>query len=462
MISTLSGTQRFHRELTARSIRCLRMGLVMMLAVLLAVLPATARAASLIRDPDIEYALERVAEPVLRAAGLAGQVRVLVVNDDSLNAFVIDNNNIYIHSGMLMRMSEPDMLQAVIAHEAAHITNGHLTRRMANLGAAQNIALLGLALAVAAGALTGEAGAAAGIALGSQSSAIRGFLSHTREEETAADRTGARYMAAAGVDIRGAVRVHEMFEGQENLNRSRQDPYMQSHPLTRDRLRAMRSMAEIQKGATATPDETRYWFDRARGKTSAFMRAPKWTMRRAHDSASPDITLMREAVAYHLLHDRANAIAKLDQAIAMRPDDAFFWELKGQILLESRQFNAAVDAYARAVELAPDNALCLGGLGRALLAAGRPKEALEQLEKSRSRDFRDGRVLRDLGAAYAQLGDNGMASLATAERYALSGKIKDAGFHATRAMALLPQGSNGWRRAQDIEYAAKRAEARKK
>ena len=170
---------------------------------------------------------------------------------------------------------------------------------------------------------------------------------------------------------------------------------------------------------------------------------------------------MREAIAYHRQSNQSKSVATLNKAISLRPNDPFLYELKGQFLLESRKFTAALSAYKRAVDLAPRNALCLSGYGRALLAAGKPKQALKVLEKARARDFRDARLLRDLGAAYAQTGQNGMASLATAERYALQGRMKDAGIHAKRATGLLSRGSGPWRRASDIESAAQRAAKRK-
>ncbi|MEL7115888.1 MAG: peptidase M48, partial [Pseudomonadota bacterium] len=51
---------------------------------------------------------------------------------------------------------------------------------------------------------------------------------------------------------------------------------------------------------------------------------------------------------------------------------------------------------------------------------------------------------------YARAGNNGMASLVTAERYALVGNLKTALVHAKRASGLLAQGSPGWIRAQDV------------
>src|SRR5690606_2173649 len=97
----------------------------------------------------------------------------------------------------------------------AHIANGHLTRRPQNMRNARTAAGLGMALAAAAGAVSGNAQAAAGIALGSQSTAARLFFSHTRAEESSADNAGVRYMLRAGRDPSGAVQVMDIFRGQE-------------------------------------------------------------------------------------------------------------------------------------------------------------------------------------------------------------------------------------------------------
>jgi predicted Zn-dependent protease len=79
-------------------------------ALCLVALPA--RAVSLIRDADIEYSLMQLAAPILRAAGLGpNSVKILLIDDRSLNAFVIDRSAIYIHTGMLTRLKRAEALQ---------------------------------------------------------------------------------------------------------------------------------------------------------------------------------------------------------------------------------------------------------------------------------------------------------------------------------------------------------------
>ncbi|MFT4962010.1 MAG: putative Zn-dependent protease [Paracoccaceae bacterium] len=419
-------------------------------------------AITLLRDAGIEHALSQLAAPILRSAGLSPtRVRILVVDDSKLNAFVVDNRTIFLNYGLIQRVQSAGALQAVIGHEAAHIANGHIARRMSNMQSARTAAGLGMLLAVVAAA-AGSTEAAGGIAAGTSSSALRSFLKHTRTEEAAADRTAASYLRSAGISPQGLVDLHQIFYGQEALSVGRQDPYMQSHPLTRDRIRAAQAYVAAYGGSAKADPESEYWFSRARGKLSAYNRAPKWTLRRAHEENSDDIRLMREAVAYHRNRDLAPALRAIDAAIALRPDDAYYYDLKGQILMESRKTTSAIAAYRTAVSLAPGEAMIQGGYGRAILASGQPKTALGPLEKSRSRDFRDTRVLRDLSLAYAKTGQTGMAAMVTAERYALQGRMPDAGRQARRASNLLPRGSAPWQRAQDVLIAAERFEKRKK
>ena len=442
---------------------CARLALCVVAVVLAFAAPS--RAQTLIRDAEIEYALQQLSKPLAAAAGLnSSRLKIIILKDDSLNAFVADTNAIFLHSGLIMKLDSAEELQAVIAHEMAHIANGHIARRHANFKVANRTAIIGTILGAAVGAASGNAKAGAGLVAGAQSSSQRLFFSHTRAEESAADQSGARFMARAGISPKAMADVLEIFRGQEALIGARQDPYVRTHPLTTERLRRVRGYAAAYPVDAGKNSSTEYWFARARGKLGAFLQNPRFTLRKVGKKDQSDAALMMRAVAYHKTPDLDNALREINALIARRPNDAFLYDLKGQILLESRRFAPSVTAYAQAIKLAPDHPLILGGYGRALLAL-KTKEgdrrALKVLQKARAGDDLSAGVLRDLAVAYARSGQNGQASLSTAERYALSGRLNDAALHAKRASDLLPNGSTGWRRAQDILAAAKTAEKRR-
>jgi predicted Zn-dependent protease len=426
--------------------------------VLMLILAHPARAVSLIRDADIEHSLDQLAAPVLRAAGLnPNNVRILVVNDSGLNAFVINGRAIFIHSGLLQRLTTAEQVQAVIAHEAAHIANGHISRRLTNLRGANTAAGFGLALALAVAIASDNPRAAGGVAAGAAGAAQRQFFTHTRAEESAADQSSIRYLLRAGINPAGALEVQDLFRGQEALSVSHQDPYARTHPLTSDRIRALRGLIAATPGDASPDANAQFWFARAQGKLSAFMQNPGWTLRRVRNDDSP-VGQMRRAVAYHRQADTSRAISTMQGLLARYPNDAYWHELFGQILLESRQVAPAVQAYRNAVSLNSNEPLILGGYGRALLAqntAQSSSEAVRILERARARDGQSSAILRDLGQAYARTGKPGLASLATAEHYALQGRLDDAIVHATRASDSLPRGSAPWQRAQDVLSAAR-------
>jgi len=428
-------------------------------ALLFAAAPRPAQAQGLIRDAEIERTLGMIANPVLRAAGLSPKrVNIYIINDRRLNAFVAGGDNIFLHTGLLQRLETIDQVRAVIAHEAGHLAGGHQGLRGAHLRRAQGTAALGMILAAAAAAAGAppEIGIAAGVTGGQVAERI--LLAHSRAEESAADHAALTYLAAAGSDPRAMLEVMDIFQGQEILSSRHSDPYVRTHPLWTERIRHMRDRALNMARGTAPGAADRHWHRRMVAKFDAFLLPPDRVLRDYAGNTEYDV--LARAIALHRRPAPAKARAAMDALLKARPDDAFHHELNGQFLLESGNAQAAAQAYRRAAALAPDQPLILSGLGRALIAidtSAATREALEVLTRARKSDKADATALRNLAIAHARLGNPGQASLATAERMMLSGRPADAAIHAGRAQKQLSAGSPGWRQADDILRAARRA-----
>lgn len=444
----------------------LKRGLAAIAAAMIAtpLFAAPAAAQTLIRDAEIERTLSRLADPIFEAAGVGpNAIDIFIVSDANLNAFVFGGRNMVFNTGLLARIERPEALMSVIAHETGHITGGHLTRRSVNAQNLQGPATVGLLLALIAGAAAGSPELAIAGAAGSQTAAQRSFLAYTRAEEASADQAGATYLERAGIDPTYALDVLRIFRGQEVFQAGNVDPYALTHPLSAERIALLqdRAASTNARGGRVS-DDLAYWHLRMRAKLSAFLNRPNRTLSQLEEAEDPDseINKMRRAIALHLLPDPPAALAAVDELIALRPEDPYYWELKGQIFFESGRAPEAIEPYRKAVSLAPDEPLIRGGLGRALLAAddvGNVDEALRELETASRAGAANPSILRDLALAYARSGDNARASLATAERYALQGASRDALIHANRALDQLPVGSPGWLRADDIRAVAERA-----
>lgn len=419
--------------------------------------PAQAQSRTFIRDAEIESTLRRLSDPIFQAAGLdPASIDIFLLQDGTLNAFVAGGRTMVLNTGLLQRFPQAETLIGVIAHETGHISGGHVTRRAAMARELRGPALMAVILGTAAAAAAGGGQAAAAAAIGGQGAVQRIMTAYTRAEEAAADQAAVSYMTRAGVDPEGMLAILRLFKGQEVFRSDRIDPYLLSHPLSSERISLLedRIARSTARGATLDP-QIAYWHERMRAKLDGFIDRPERVLARVQQSDQPDseFNLYRRAIAEHKAARADVALQTLDRLLRLRPDDPFYWELRGQILFESARPAEAIEPLRRAVALAPAEPLIAGLLGRALLAAGGPRaeaEALATLQRAARDDPGEPMLLRDLAQAYARAGDDGMAALTTAERMAMTGSPRDAAMMARRAMDLLPQGSPGWLRADDL------------
>lgn len=428
------------------------------LAVLILAGSTSARARDFIRDAEIEETIRELGGPLFAMAGLTpASVRVYIVNDSSLNAFVAGGQNIFLNTGLLMATDGPNQLIGVIAHETGHITGGHLARTHDALRNASAQTILSFVLGAAA-AIAGQGQAAGAIVTGGAQVAQRAFLTYSRVQEASADQAALQFLDATGHSARGLAEFFEKLGDQEALLTANQDPYVRTHPLTPERVAAVR--AHIARSPISDKEENPELVlahARMKAKLTAFLLSPVQAFRQypLEDKSLP--ARYAHAIAYHRQRDPAAAIAAVDGLIAESPDDPYFHELKGQFLLENGDPDAAIAPYAEAVRLRPDEVLLRLGLGQAQVSAkseAHLDDALINLQRAVRMSPRDASGWRWLAMAYGRKGDIPNASLATAERYILIGRYRDAIGQADRAQRLLPEGSPAQLRAQDIKQAA--------
>ena len=432
-------------------------------AILLAVLAGTAlpsnlaaRGLPLIRDAEIERAIRAYSTPIFGAIGVDGNdVRVHIVNSRQLNAFVAGGRHIFINTGLLLEAEDAGMVIGVLAHETGHIVGQHLTQLRSALREAQIKQIITFILAAGAGAASGD-GQAAGAVASLGSSIVSGTLyRYTRSMESEADAFALTTLDRMGMSARGLARLMERLMSQEALRGALQDPYLRTHPLTRSRLdRIRRHMDRSPHTDKPTPARFRTMHARLRAKLQGFLSSPGNIIARYGGKAVALESRYALAVAYHRAGRLEKALSTVEGLIREAPRDAFFHELKGQILLERGLAHRAARAYATAVDLAPREALIRGAYAHALLETGEPDRvpaALRHLIEATSADktFASGWRLR--AVAHGRLRQIGESAAALAEYYLLIGDLGEAHRQVRRAERLLRPGSSSWRRIQDIK-----------
>ncbi|MCW5749656.1 MAG: M48 family metallopeptidase [Alphaproteobacteria bacterium] len=427
---------------------------------------AQQRRIALVRDAEIEHIIRVYATPIFAAAGLdPDAVSVHLVNDRSLNAFVTNGQRIFMHTGLLMRAETPQQVIGVLAHETGHISGGHIARSEEALRNAYIESLIATVLgaaAIAAGAASGSgrdgADAGAAIILGGQQMAQRGFLAFSRTQESAADQAGLTYLERTGQSGRGLMEFLKILGDQEALLAQRQDPYVRTHPISRERLDALRTRVEASPFAnTPSPPEHVEMHARTQAKLVGFLEPLGTTLRRYPLSDTSLPARYARAIAYYRQPDMDRALAEIDGLLAERPKDPFFWELKGQMLFENGRIAESVVAYDESVRLRPRDPVLLYALGQARIATEDPAEtqrAVQILEEAVRLDPRQPGAWFQLSIGYGRIGRLGEAHLASAERALLTGRVLDARQQAERAKGRLPPGSPAALRADDIIFIA--------
>jgi len=436
---------------------------VMLLSNLLTAASAAAQPYSgpritVIRDAETETLLRTFANPLFRAAGVdPNLVRIIVIRDNAINSFVSTGNLMFVNTGLITKADSASEMVGVIAHETGHIAGGHLARLPEAMRAAMIESLVAVLVGAAAGVAT--RGPGIGAAIGGQTMAQRNFLSFSRSIEQSADQAAVAILDANHWSAQGMLDLFRQLEGQEALASGLQDPYVLTHPLSKERREFVQDhIAHSPYSKNGLPEGWEAAFQMVRAKLSAFLDPSSNTLHKvsANDSSAP--ARYARAIAYYRLGHLAEALPLLDGLLAEQPNNPWLYELKGQVLFENGRVRDSLTPYREAVRLAPEQPQIRMALAHAMVESGDPlllRPAVQQLQSAleRERDSADG--WRTLGTAWGKLGDIGQANLALAEEAMLNGDIPTARALATRAEKQLPAGPAKMR-AGDISNAVKK------
>ena len=441
--------------------RALARFVALLIAFSLTAQPAMAQ--SILRDAETEALLRDLADPLVEAAGLRpGNVDVVLVNDPSINAFVAGGQVVYLHSGLINAADSANEVQGVIAHELGHITGGHVINTD-GASAAQTISILSLLIGVAMTA-AGGGDAAMGAIMAGQRAAMGKYLAFNRTQESSADAAGAQFLSDAGITGKGSLEFFGKLLNQEyrySRSQSEEAGFNRTHPLSGDRIARLREVYEKDPAWNTPPDpQLQARFERVRAKLYGYLAEPARTLK-AYPVTRTDIPARyARAYAYHKDARIDQALAETDALIASDPDNPYFLELRGQVLLESGRPDEALPALRRATELTQNEPLIASLFGHALIATedrSHYDEAESVLRAAVAKDRRNPFAWYQLGMVYAAKGDMPRAHLASAEQQVMQRQYIEALRSAQLAESALPEGSADWLRAQDVRMQAQAA-----
>jgi predicted Zn-dependent protease len=411
-------------------------------------------APSLILDTEIDETLHQESDPIFIAAGLDPKaMKIHIVGDKTLNAFTAGGLEIYVNTGFIVLTKTPGELQGVIAHETGHVAGGHIARSGEGESSAMRTFILTMGLGILA-ALAGAPDAGGALAMSSGYFATLNMLGYTRIQESQADQAAATYLDRAHISGKGLVDFFDNLRYEEVFSYARRYPYFQSHPITSERIEALR--VRVSKLADYNKPDSPEALERHRimvAKMKAFMNSPAQTLSDYKETDTSFEAKYARAIAYYKATQTDRALKAIDDLITEHPADPYLYELKGQVLFESGKPKDADAPYRKAVELKPDAPLLRVLLAQTLMAEEDPKlvdEAIANARRALAADNTNAFGWRLLSQGYDAKGMDGMARLAAAEEKFAVGDQAQAHAFAMRARERLDKNTPEYRRATDI------------
>lgn len=410
--------------------------------------------ATLINDTETEQFLSELVAPLADAANIqGGRLNVHIVSDDDFNAFVRGGEDVYIYTGLLKQIKNPDALLAVVAHELGHTIGGHvaqLSDRMdAEMKRTMLIQTLGIGLMVAGG----NPSLGAGVLAGSSGVAQQSMLAFSRDEERIADNMGIDLMIKANQNPYGFITVFEQMDEQSGAMESKINPNRINHPLTRERLKNAREYIaehapEYHAPDTSTRDTE---FELVRAKLIGYLDNEKTVLQHYPYTDKSDAAIYARAIANMRGGNLDGARDGIHTLISRNPNNGYFYELLGDIEYQFGHYDDSVRAYEKSLDVldsAPQIETAL-----ALVLSERKKtddvsRAIE-LAKRAILDTPTPMVYWVLARCYGDI-DTGRYAWAMAEYYALRGDDDKATEYAKRAQKNLNKNSPEYIKAGDL------------
>ena len=412
-----------------------------------------ANSATLINDTEIEKEITNIIMPIAKAADIPeNRLKIYIVRDDSFNAFVRGGEDIFVYTGLLKQIKNPNALRAVVAHELGHTISGHMvqiSQRMHDeIVRALIIQTLGVGLMVAGG----NPSAGAGVMAGATGIAQQSLLSFSRDEERMADDMAIDLMIRANQNPNGLIEVFEQMRDISGEFESRINPNRINHPLTSERMNnaklkisKLKKIPTQQKSALAQENKN---YEILRAKLIGYLDTDKNVIIKYPYADKSDAAIYARAIANMQSGNLDTAKTGTQTLIARNPNNPYYYELLGDIEYQYGAYDDSVASYEKSLKLtkkAPQIETAL-----ALVLSERNKLG----DKERAKELCKRVILTEPSPLsywiLTRVTDGGESDWAMAEYYNMNGDKKNAKKYAKSAQKKSKKDSPEYIKSGDI------------
>ena len=412
-----------------------------------------ANGATLINDTEIEKQITEIIKPVAKAADVSEKrLKVYIVNDDEFNAFVRGGEDVFVYTGLLKQIKNPNTLRAVVAHELGHTIGGHMvqmSQRMHDeMVRTMVIQALGVGLMVAGGNPT----AGMGVMAGATGIAQQSMLSFSRDEERMADDMAVDLMVKANQNPNGLIEVFEQMRNMHGAMESKVNPSRVNHPLTNERINnAKTKISKLKKVPTKSAEKIATEnanYEIVRAKLIGYLDKDKNVITKYPYSNKSDAAIYARAIANMRGGDLKSAKTGTQTLIKRNSNNPYYYELLGDIEYQFGAYDDSVVAYEKSLQLAKNAPQIETALALVLSERNKPDD------KARATELCKRVILTEPAPlAYwilARVTDGGESDWAMAEFYNMNGDKANARKYAKLAQSKSKKDSPEYIKSDDI------------
>lgn len=389
-------------------------------------------------DPLVIDYLEQLINRLLPYSQLEDKhIDLVVVKNDTLNAFAIPGGVIGVHTGVFNYAKTENQLAAILAHEMGHLSQRHYARRLEQQ---KNMMMPMIAGMLAGLVLAANNGGDSGVAtiMATQAAAQSAALSFSRENEQEADRIGMQTMLQAKLDPYAAA---DMFEEMLRGTRSSRRPpeYLLTHPVTERRVADARNRA-MAYPHLEYPDNLEFQLMRSRVRFE-LEESPQTAIKRFKneldgDNLSPDASRYGLAMAYSAAGQFEAARTTLKPLLEKDPTRVTYQIMSVDIDMAAERFKPALELLEAQLKLNPDSYPLNIRYAEAGIKAGMYKQSAEVLTRYSRKRKNDDYVWYLLAEVDGLNGDILGVHEARAEYYIANGVYDKAQQHLRQAIKL--------------------------
>ncbi len=408
-----------------------------------------AHALSVINDTEVEKLLHKLIVPVATAADIPeNRLKIHIVNDDDFNAFVAGGEDVFIYTGLLTRIKNPNALQAVVAHELGHTIGGHVQQMSARTDAEMKRAIAIQALGIGLMVAGGNPSLGAGVLAGAGGVAQQSLLSFSRDEERMADELAVDLLVRANINPNGLILVFEQMQDMTGAIESRINKNNTNHPLTAERLKNAREKIKTIKHNGKYKTYSDAEFELVRAKLVGYLYNERQILDRYPYRDVGAAAIYARTIGNMQAGALDAARMGVETLIKKSPKNPYYYELLGDIEYQLGHYDAAVDAYETALKYDTSAPQIQTALALVLTERNKPGDTERGIELCKSSLLTQPKPLTYW--VLAKLYDDGREFWALAEFYNMNGDAKKAIRFAKKAQQKLPADTPEYIKAGDI------------